>query len=361
MDLSQFEERKRGHIRHALDLRHQATGLSGLDRIHLRHEALPDLNLEEITLASTCLGQPATNPFYVAGMTAGHADAVELNHLLARACAKRGWAMGVGSQRRDFESREGGLLGEWQKLRIELPELTLFANLGISQLIDAPLARLQELIHSIHAQALCVHLNAIQECMQPEGTPQFKGGLQALEKLSHASGAQALDCPIVLKETGSGFSARTLKKLSTVNLAAIDVSGLGGTHWGRIEGARAEETKSDFHSQAAQTFANWGETTVDSVQAAAQELAKHPSKPEIWASGGVRSGLDAAKLIALGAHRVGYAQPALQAALQGEEVLNQWMLQQEFELKVALFCTGSRDPAALRQQQGVWQWTTNAI
>ena len=154
--------------------------------------------------------------------------------------------------------------------------------------------------------------------------------------------------PVVIKETGCGFSAPTLMRLSEVGLTALDVSGLGGTHWGRVEGARAQPD--GLQATAARTFANWGESTADSVISARENLRG----VEIWASGGVRSGLDAAKLIALGAHRVGYAQPALAAATAGAEVLDRWMEQQEFELKVALFCTGSATPQALREKVKSW-------
>ena len=345
MNIGQFEERKQSHIRHSLDARNQAMGLSGLDLIHLSHEALPDLNLDEISLTSTCLGHSSRTPFYVAGMTAGHSDAVEINHRLARACEKRGWAMGVGSQRRDFENSSKGSsvsVDQWRKLREELPGLVLFANLGISQIIGASIERLQSLVQEIEAQALVIHLNALQECMQPEGTPQFRGAFEAIKSV-----CENLGLPVVLKETGCGFSKKTLDKLSGIGLSALDVSGLGGTHWGRIEGARASDAGISTQAIAAQTFASWGEPTAQVVMNARNSL----KNTEIWASGGVRSGLDAAKLIALGAHRVGYAQPALQAALENN--LENWMTQQEFELRVALFCTGNKTPMDLRQSGSI--------
>ncbi len=338
IDLQQFEGRKREHIRHALDPANQASGLSGLDSIRLVHEALPDLNFEDISIEALCLGRAARTPFYVAGMTAGHAAAADLNLMLARACEARGWAMGVGSQRRELE--EGGTTSnstdKWVELRRAAPHLVLVANLGISQIIRAPIEAIQRLVDSIRADALAIHLNALQEVMQPEGTPQFRGALSAINRV-----CKALSVPVVIKETGCGFSARTLGRLREAGIAAVDVSGLGGTHWGRIEGARA--AAESLHAQAARTFATWGESTVDSVLAARAALPG----TEIWASGGVRSGLDAAKLIALGAQRVGYAKPALEAALAGEKQLHDWMERQEFELKTALFCTGSASPAEL--------------
>jgi isopentenyl-diphosphate delta-isomerase len=339
-ETEQFEGRKRDHIRHALDSAHQATGLNGLDSFRLTHEALPDFDFSEIQLETSCLGMRLPTPFYVAGMTAGHENANEINRALARGCAERGWAFGVGSQRRQLMTGQGA--DRWAELRKEFPNLVVFANIGITQITDLPIEKVRELVESVQARALCVHLNALQESLQPEGTPNFRGAFSALSQL-----VRELELPVVLKETGCGFSRATLTRvsenLSPIGLAAIDVSGLGGTHWGRIEGARAE-AKSRF-AKAAETFANWGEPTAEVVMNAREVLAG--TGTEIWASGGVRSGLDAAKLIALGANRIGYAQPALQAVLQGPEHLTAWMEQQEFELKVALFCTGHRTPELL--------------
>jgi isopentenyl-diphosphate delta-isomerase len=195
-----------------------------------------------------------------------------------------------------------------------------------------------KLVENLSAGALFIHANAMQEALQPEGTPEFRGALKALEKLCRKS-----PVPVVLKETGCGFSLATIQRVKNIGLAALDVSGYGGTHWGRIEGGRAE--KQSLQAQGALTFAGWGESTVDSLANA----VRAKGKLEIWASGGIRSGLDAAKALALGARRVGFAKPALEAALLGEEALGQWMSQMEFELKVALFCTGSESPEALRK------------
>ena len=348
MDTKQFEVRKREHIEHSLNLANQASGLSGLEKIHLIHEALPEINFSEIDLQAPCLGRVLPTPFYVAGITAGHQSAFEVNRNLALACQARGWAMGVGSQRRDLEARGQGNLDQWRKLRQEVPDLLLFANIGMTQLISSEISAIRRLVSDLNAGALVVHLNALQEVIQVEGTPFFRGGVEALKNLS-----QALDTPLILKETGCGFSRKTIERLLPLKLAAIDVSGLGGTHWGRIEGARAGE--SSLQASAAQVFANWGEPTVDSVRAASDLVLQAQSPMEVWASGGVRSGLDAAKLIALGAHRVGYAQPALEAALGGIEKLHFWMEAQEYQLKTALFCTGSMNCSALRRKEEVWR------
>jgi len=251
--------------------------------------------------------------------------------------------MGVGSQRRELDIRSGEP-DRWQELRKNAPDAILIANLGITQLITARVDDIRRLVENLEAQAVAIHLNVLQEAIQPEGTPHFKGASAALENL-----CRSIDTPVVVKETGCGFSYATLMRLRDRGIRAVDVSGVGGTHWGRIEGARSES--SSIQARAAQTFANWGESTVDSVLAARKALLKM----EIWASGGVRTGLDAAKLIALGAQRVGYAKPALEVALQGSEPLQQWMELQEYELKIALLCTGSRTAADLQQKEEAWK------
>jgi isopentenyl-diphosphate delta-isomerase len=346
MDIRQFEDRKRDHIRHALDPAHQAFGASGLEFVRMVHEALPELDMSQITLESRCLGRAVPTPFYIAAMTAGHGDAPALNRLFASACARKGWGLGVGSQRRDLEGN--GQLDAWADLRATFPNLRLYGNVGLSQLLTVPASRISRLVQDMGATAMAVHANALQEGLQPEGTPRFKGGLVALKSL-----IEELDCPVVLKETGCGFSERTLRRVKDIGLAAVDVSGLGGTHWGRIEGARAQESHPEnWQSRAAQVFADWGISTVESVLSAQRVLGQGPV--ETWASGGVRTGLDAIKLVALGAHQVGFAKSALEAAMAGEANLLAWMEQIEKEARLALFCTGYESPDHLRGEEGAW-------
>jgi isopentenyl-diphosphate delta-isomerase len=343
MDLKGFESRKRDHLNLALDTSTQALGLSGLDLIHLHHNALPDIDFDQVTLESFGL----STPFFIPGMTAGHDKAFEVNQVLAKVCALKGWALGIGSQRRELTDP---LMTEqlfWRKVRQEHPHLFLIANLGISQALEVQTHQIEQLVESVGANAVAFHLNALQEVIQPEGTPKFKGAFEALKSLS-----QSLSVPVIVKETGCGFSRQTLQKLSSLKLMAIDLSGLGGTHWGRIEGLRAKGT---VQAQVAETFKNWGESTVDSLAAARLVFEPRSAPTEIWASGGVRTGLEAAKLIALGAKRVGYARPALEMALQGEKALVSWTERIELELKTALFCMGLKSPSELLGNTTVWK------
>ncbi|MCR9191762.1 MAG: type 2 isopentenyl-diphosphate Delta-isomerase [Gammaproteobacteria bacterium] len=328
-DFRQFEQRKQDHIELALLPANQATEASVLDRIALWHEALPNLNFADIDCSSRRWNQHVPNPFMISSMTAGHQSAVAINTNLLAAASAQGWAMGVGSQRRELTDPNESAI--WRNLRQTFPDVTLFSNLGIAQLITCSLSDLQRLTSAIQAQALIVHCNPLQEAIQPEGTPEFEGCWQALEQA-----VKTLELPIIVKETGCGFSPATLKKLNDIGVHAVDVSGLGGTHWGRIEGHRAPPTSNE--RRAAQIFSVWGMDTAQSIQFA---KALQPSY-EIWGSGGVRHGLDAAKLIALGATTIGFAKNMLAAALQSSDAVIAEMTAIEYELKLAMFCTGSR-------------------
>jgi isopentenyl-diphosphate delta-isomerase len=340
--LAQFEQRKKDHIRIALDPQSQASGLTGLDNVKLIHEAFPELNFSQIHTRTHFLDQNLQSPIFISSMTAGHSDAVNLNLILARAAEARGWAMGVGSQRKELMLDEASK--EWKLVRAQAPKAVLLGNLGLTQVIRTPLSEIQRLIDNLQASALFIHVNPLQEVLQKEGTPDFKGGLEAVEKL-----CRSLEVPVIIKEVGCGFSRSTLQRLTNMGIYAVDVAGLGGTHWGRVEGHRSEET--DILFEAAKTYKNWGISTVESV------LSAVDCKPDykIWASGGVRTGLDVAKLIALGAEMVGIAQGLLEAALKGENELDHVMQRLEYELKIALFCTGCEDLRTLSTKR-VWTW-----
>lgn len=333
----QFEQRKRDHINLALHDANQASEFNKIDAIKLTHEAIPDLNFSEIDITTQRFAETVASPFVVASMTAGHIDAVKINHNLVKACAETGWAMGVGSQRRELTDESAAF--DWQSLCNEFQNVSLFSNIGIAQIITFSPDKIKHLVETINAKALIVHCNPLQECIQPEGTPQFKGAWNSLEKLK-----QNISVPLIIKETGCGFSSETLNRLNDIGVDAVDVSGLGGTHWGRIEGKRAGV--GTLQQQAAITFKNWGIDTVQSVQNA----IKINPQFEIWASGGVRDGLQAAKLLALGVDSISVAKPMLEAALKSSEAVVELMRFFEYELKVAMFCTGSAKLVDLKEK-----------
>jgi isopentenyl-diphosphate delta-isomerase len=338
-----FESRKSDHLSLSLSEKNEALGGSGIDRIHLIHEAVPDIDFNQISISQTILGLKMPTPFLVSSMTAGHKDASQVNHVLAEAAAKNGWLMGVGSQRRQLF--DPSAKQEWVNLRKKVPNVKMLGNLGLSQLSDISIDQVKALIDTLEAEAMIIHTNPLQEALQPEGTPHFKDSLKALSVL-----AKNLAVPVILKETGCGFSKDSLDRLHDLGIKAVDLGGFGGTHWGRIEGDRAKSSNDVLRAQAAVAFADWGISTVDSMLNANSKVRPY----EIWASGGVRSGVDAAKYFAMGAKAVGFAKPALQASLKGVETLVAWMDQVEFELKVALFCTGCNNLVELQEKK---PWT----
>lgn len=328
IDYKAFEQRKRDHIELAMMPANQSDEYNHFDAIILCHEALPDIDFNTLNIHSIRFNQATQSPFFVSSMTAGHTHAAVINKNLIKACATTGWAMGVGSQRRELTDKKAAF--EWQALRKEFPTVSLFSNIGIAQLITTPITAIRALINALAADAVIIHCNPLQECIQPEGTPNFHGCYEALANLT-----AELDKPVVVKETGCGFSTTTLTRLNNLGVAAVDVAGLGGTHWGRIEGLRAKNDP--CRQKTAHTFKNWGIDTPGAVRAAKSINPKF----EIWGSGGVRSGLDAAKLCALGATSIGLAKPLLEASLKSSEAVIACMQTIEYELKVAMFCTGS--------------------
>ena len=332
-----FERRKEEHVRLALSPKSLALRPSGLHRVRLTHNPLPELNFSEISLACRSLGKSCKTPFYISSMTGGWKGSEALNLRLAKAAAARGWAMGIGSQRAQMKDAQKDQ--ECRNIRKACPDLSLFGNIGLSQAIRSSVADIQRLADVLEASAMILHLNPLQEAIKKEGTPQFKGGLKTIKSL-----ARALSVPLIVKETGCGFSADALLRLEGAGVAALDLSGLGGTHWGRIEGQRL------FDKEIGETFAEWGVPLLDSLLAA-RSLSRDY---EVWASGGLKNGLDAAKALALGASRAGFGRRLLQEAVKSEEALFQTMSRIEKELAASLFCTGSLNIKALQEEE---KWT----
>ena len=324
---SSSEKRKKEQLRLSLSKDAKARRGNGLERVRIRHEALPEMNLEEVSLQVFSLGRRRRTPFYISSMTGGWKGALALNLRLARAAERRGWAMGAGSQRSFLESASAG--GEWRRIRQAAPQIELWGNLGLTEAVSARKSDFERLMRALKAQAMIIHCNPLQEALQKEGRAHFKGGLPALKKL-----AKTLKKPLVVKETGCGFSSKTLDRLTGWGLGAVDIAGLGGAHWGRIEGLR--HTKGSVLYGSGEVFAEWGISTLESLLNARRKKRDF----EVWASGGLNSGLDCAKVLALGARRVGFGRLILQSAVQGEKALDQTMERLERELKISLFCSG---------------------
>jgi isopentenyl-diphosphate delta-isomerase len=310
---------------------------TGFEQVHFVHLALPELSWEEVDLDASFLGHRLRTPFLVSSMTGGMERGHEINRRLAAAAQHLGCAMGVGSQRVSIEDPASASTFQ---VRDVAPDIMLLANLGAVQLnYGYGPEECRRAVEMIDADALILHLNPLQEALQPEGNRDFSGLLRKIESVCRALGK-----PVVVKEVGCGISATVARQLASIGVAAIDVSGAGGTSWSAVEHYRAE---SPLRRRLSATFIDWGIPTALSLQMAKAEA---PDMPLI-ASGGLQTGLDAAKAIALGADLAGFAGPLLRAAVAGEAALAELLEALVEELRLAMFCTGARTMADLKRTQ----------
>jgi isopentenyl-diphosphate delta-isomerase len=337
-----IEDRKADHVRLAVATSGRVVP-DAFGEIRLVHDALPELDRAGIDSTVTLVGRRLALPLVIASMTGGHPDGGRINRDLALVAAARGVAMGVGSQRAALVDRR--LRSTYSAAREAAPSAVLFANIGAAQLVpqrDRPaltVEEVRELVDMIAADALVIHLNALQETVQREGDRDARGWTAALGRL-----VEAMPIPVIAKETGAGVSEEVARRVAAVGVAAIDVGGAGGTDFAAIEAARATEAGDADAAALGETLTGWGIPTPASVV-----LAVRAGVPVI-ATGGVRSGLDAAKAIALGAISVGVARPLLQAVLDdGVEGGTRWVDRFAGELATGQFLTGSPDDAALRR------------
>lgn len=331
-----FEQRKKDHIRLALGPRTQNRVSNDFSRIGLVPEALPGLNFSEVDLKTQLLDHQFSSPHFISSMTAGHQQGYQINSLLAEAAAEKNWLFCVGSQKKELlgSSAQASDHNDLRLIARKFKKTKFVSNIGIEEVITYSSKEILRLVESINAIGIIVHLNALQEVFQNKKDVNMKNGLKAIEKLVKAS-----PVPVMVKEVGFGISATTAKKLFNVGVSVVDVSGHGGTHWGMIEALR-QDSNSHF-VKSAEHFSDWGLSTVESLMDC-KSLVK---KKNIWASGGVRSGVDSAKCMALGAKAIGLAQPLLNSVIQDEKIQSvenvlATMDQFDFELKTALFCMG---------------------
>lgn len=326
--------RKAEHIRINLeeDVRSRLT--TGLERYFFLHNALPELNLEEVDLGVNVFGKQLKSPLLISSMTGGTQEATKINQSLAEAAQATGIAMGLGSQRAAIEDPS---LETSFRVRNVAPDILLFANVGAVQLnYGYGLAHLQRAVDMAEADALMLHLNALQEAVQPEGDSNFSGLLKKIEIM-----CKQLPVPIVVKEVGWGISGELAKQLARAGVQAIDVAGAGGTSWSQVEMHRA---KTPAQARLAAAFVDWGIPTAECIV----QVREAVKAMRIFASGGLRSGVDIAKSIALGAELGGMASPFLKAAVKSTRAVVETINEVSRELQVAMFAAGAGNIAALQ-------------
>ncbi|MDH4209658.1 MAG: type 2 isopentenyl-diphosphate Delta-isomerase [Anaerolineae bacterium] len=328
------ERRKRDHLRICLDNSPQSVLTTGFEKYRFVHQALPEIDLEAVDLYCQLLGKSLRAPLVVSCMTGGTDEAEHVNLSLAEAAQELGLAMGVGSQRTALENPS---LAYTYQVRKAAPDILLLANLGAVQLnYGYDSEDCQRAVEMIQADALVLHLNPLQECLQSGGNTNFVSLLKRIEDVCHH-----LLVPVVVKEVGWGISARVAQMLRDAGVAAIDVAGAGGTSWSAVEQLRGEDQKSD---SVADVFGEWGIPTAESiamVRTAAPDVT-------LIGSGGIRSGIDVAKAIALGAHAAGMAAPLLAPAAIGVGAVVSTLQETVEELRIAMFCIGAGDLDSLR-------------
>jgi isopentenyl-diphosphate delta-isomerase len=317
--------RKAEHLRIAAGPGVEHAGATGLDDVHLRQRALPGRDLADVDLTTDLLGARLEAPLVVSAMTGGTPEAEQVNRRLAHAAAEHGIALVLGSGRALLADPE--LLSTYRSSA--RPPL-LLGNLGVAQLADADSA--PRLVELLGADGLSIHLNAIQEAVQPEGQPQFRF---AIDRIA-ATVAQLAPLPVVVKEVGFGMDRADVAALRDIGVAAVDVAGAGGTNWALVEGRRDPAA-----GAVAEAFAGWG---VPTAQAVIEATAVAPDVP-IIASGGLRHGVDAARCLALGAVAAGFARPLLVAAQQ--ERAGEALAALVRQLRIAVWAAGAASSAGL--------------
>lgn len=308
---------------------------TGLDAIQFEHAAAPELDLDAIDLTTTFLGRKLSAPFLISSMTGGPHRAEGINYALAQAAQSLGIAFAVGSQRIAVEGGEDA--GFTRQLRTFAPSIPILANLGAAQIRSpAGLDHARRAVDMIDADALIIHLNPLQEAVQSGGDRNWTGVLAAIEQT-----VKALPVPVVVKEVGCGLSSTLAKRLTEIGITTLDVAGAGGTSWAAVEAERADNPRAKAIALA---FRDWGiptATAITLVRAACPQAT-------IIASGGLKTGIDAAKSIRLGADLCGFAAGILAAALDSPQaVVDRFDIAIE-QLRITCFCTGSSNLAALR-------------
>ncbi len=308
-----------------------------LEYVKLFHNALPEIDYDEIDLSTSFLNKSFSAPLIIDSMTGGTDEAFLINKRLGQIAEKYGLGMGLGSQRAGLKSEK--LIESYSIARNVAPNAFLIANIGGAQLSDGlSTADVIKIIKMIDADALAIHLNPLQELIQPEGEPRFKGILQRISNL-----VQDIEIPIIVKEVGSGISADVALRLEQSGVRSINVAGSGGTSWAGIEKIRADQHDEYIKSRLGELFWDWGIPTALSIL-----LVSHSVKIPIIASGGLRNGLEIAKCMILGSNLCAMAFPFLKRAAQSEEELEKFTQLILSEIRSTMFLLGTKDIGSLK-------------
>jgi isopentenyl-diphosphate delta-isomerase len=325
--MSDIKKRKKDHVELTVTEGTQYSITTGFERYYFNHNALPEVNLNEVSTKAELLGHSFSFPLFISSMTGGYADAGPVNAIIAQFCEEHNLPFGVGSQRAMLE--DPSLTDTFSIVREHAPNAFICANIGGAQLIGGlSKDKVSRLTKSIEANAVIVHLNPLQELMQPEGDRNFKGILEGIEHL-----VGELDIPVIVKETGAGISEYIARQLLNAGVEAIDVAGAGGTSWSKVENFRSSN-ESPFHA-----FDDWGIPTTECLRQI-NKLQWERSFGLI-ASGGIRTAADIAKSLCLGAHFTATAQPVIKAIDEGgKEALEQFYEQLQTEFRMILTLLG---------------------
>jgi isopentenyl-diphosphate delta-isomerase len=332
-EVAPISSRKSDHLRINLNQDVESDLSTGLERYRFIHRALPELDLDQIDQSVYLFGKRLKAPILISSMTGGTPEAATINRILAEAAQITGVAMGLGSQRAAIENPK---LAFTYQMRKVAPDCLLFANLGAIQLnYSFGLDQCQRAVEMVQADALILHFNALQEAVQPDGDTHFAGLAEKVTSI-----CRAIPVPVIAKEVGWGFSKQDIATLEQCGVAAIDVAGAGGTSWSQVEMHRAQD---DHQAKLAAAFVNWGIPTAEAILNV-RTLAPHLP---VFASGGLRSGVDIAKCIALGARLGGMAKPFLKAASVSLEYTIQTIQTIQREIQICMFASGAANLAEL--------------
>jgi isopentenyl-diphosphate Delta-isomerase len=323
--------RKREHLMLSRTADVGFTGLStGLERIRVRARALPERDLADVDLGFYLWGRPLRAPVLISCMTGGVGEAGPVNRALAAAAQAHGVALGLGSGRilLDGASAEAA---RGFAVRDLAPDVLLLANLGAVQLHTYGPDDCARLVAVCEADALVLHLNAVQEAVQPGGDTTFADLVPRIAKL-----VAALDVPVVVKEVGFGMAAEDVRLLVEAGVAGVDVAGAGGTNWARVEGLRAERA-----GAVAAAFGDWGWPTAQAIRTARSVIDAAASPAVLVGSGGIRNGVDALKVLCLGADLAGIARGLLEAGARGPEAAHEAVAVVVDQLRIGAWAAGA--------------------